>query len=76
MTVVGQRRGRGRAGRHRGPNDAWVHVGADGTVTAFTGKVEGGQGTRTALALLVAEELAVPLGVGPVVMGDTGVVAL
>jgi isoquinoline 1-oxidoreductase len=57
-----------------GPNDAWVHVGADGTVTAFSGKVEGGQGTRTALAMLVAEELGVPVGAVAVVMGDTGVV--
>jgi CO/xanthine dehydrogenase Mo-binding subunit/aerobic-type carbon monoxide dehydrogenase small subunit (CoxS/CutS family) len=56
-----------------GPNDAWVHVGADGTVTAFSGKVEGGQGTRTALALLVAEELGVPVAGVAVVMGDTGV---
>jgi CO/xanthine dehydrogenase Mo-binding subunit/aerobic-type carbon monoxide dehydrogenase small subunit (CoxS/CutS family) len=59
---------------YRGPNDAWVHVGADGTVTAFSGKVEGGQGTRTALAMLVAEELGVEVGRVTVVMGDTGVV--
>ncbi len=52
-------------------DDAWVHVGADGTVTAFTGKVEAGQGTRTALALLVAEELAVPPASVRVVMGNT-----
>ena len=51
----------------------WVHVGADGSVTAFTGKVEAGQGTRTALGLLVAEELAVPVGSVRVVMGDTGI---
>ena len=50
------------AGRWAAPDDAWVHVGADGAVTAFTGKVEAGQGTRTALGLLVAEELAVPPG--------------
>ena len=54
------------------PNDAWVHVGGDGAVTAFTGKVEGGQGTRTALAMLVAEELAVPVTSVSVTMGDTG----
>jgi isoquinoline 1-oxidoreductase len=52
-------------------DDAWVHVGADGTVTAFTGKVEAGQGTRTALAQLVAEELAVPPASVRVVMGNT-----
>jgi nicotinate dehydrogenase subunit B len=53
-------------------DDAWVHVGGDGAVTAFTGKVEGGQGTRTALAMLVAEELAVPVAAVTVAMGDTG----
>src|SRR5580700_3228528 len=58
-------------GRWGGPDDAWVHVGADGSVTAFTGKVEAGQGTRTALGLLVAEELAVPSGMVRVVMGNT-----
>jgi nicotinate dehydrogenase subunit B len=63
--------GTGQAGHYAGGDDAWVHVGADGTVTAFTGKVEAGQGTRTALALLVAEELAVPAGSVRLVMGDT-----
>jgi nicotinate dehydrogenase subunit B len=61
------------AGRWGGPDDAWVHVGADGSVTAFTGKVEAGQGTRTALGQLVAEELAVPSGSVRVVMGNTDV---
>ena len=56
-----------------GPDDAWVHVGADGSITAFTGKVEAGQGTRTALALLVAEELAVPAGLVRLAMADTDV---
>jgi nicotinate dehydrogenase subunit B len=60
-------------GRWGGPDDAWVHVGADGSVTAFTGKVEAGQGTRTALGLLVAEELAVPSASVQVVMGNTDV---
>jgi nicotinate dehydrogenase subunit B len=54
-------------------DDAWVHVGADGSVTAFTGKVEAGQGTRTALALLVAEELAVQAGLVRLTMADTDV---
>jgi nicotinate dehydrogenase subunit B len=66
--------GEGHApGRWGGPDDAWVHVGADGSVTAFTGKVEAGQGTRTALGLLVAEELAMPPGSVRAVMGDTDV---
>jgi nicotinate dehydrogenase subunit B len=54
-----------------GPDDAWVHVAADGTITAFTGKAEAGQGTRTALSLLVAEELAVPADAVRLVMADT-----
>jgi nicotinate dehydrogenase subunit B len=54
-----------------GPDDAWVHIGADGVITAFTGKVEAGQGTRTALSLLVAEELAVPADTIRLVMADT-----
>ena len=53
------------------PDDAWVHVGADGAITAFTGKVEAGQGTRTALSMLVAEELAVPADTVRLVMADT-----
>jgi nicotinate dehydrogenase subunit B len=70
MTVVAAP---GEPGEDARENDeAWVHVGADGTVTAFTGKVEAGQGTRTALGLLVAEELAVPPAAVTVAMGDTG----
>ncbi|MCU1489110.1 MAG: (2Fe-2S)-binding domain protein, partial [Acidimicrobiaceae bacterium] len=51
----------------------WVHGSPDGRVTAFTGKVEIGQGTRTALALLVAEELRVAPTSVAMVMGDTAV---
>ena len=50
---------------------AWIHLGSDGKVRAFTGKVEVGQGTRTALALVVAEELRVSLRQVDLVMGDT-----
>ena len=52
---------------------AWVHVGANGVVSAFAGKVEIGQGIRTGFALLVAEELGVPLGQVRVRLGDTDV---
>jgi nicotinate dehydrogenase subunit B len=52
---------------------AWIHVGADGAVTAFTGKVDVGQDNRTALSLRVAEELRVPLAGVRLVMGDTDV---
>src|SRR5215472_221001 len=52
---------------------AWIHLGAGAAVTAFTGKVDVGQDSRTALALLVAEELGVPLASVRMVMGDTDV---
>ena len=50
---------------------AWIHIGADGLVTAFTGKVDVGQDSRTALGLLVAEGLHVPFEAVRIVMGDT-----
>ena len=50
---------------------AWLHVDAGGSVTAFTGKVEVGQGTRRALRMIVAEEMETPLDTVSLVMGDT-----
>jgi nicotinate dehydrogenase subunit B len=35
--------------------DAWIRVDADGTITVFTGKVEFGQGIKTALLQLACE---------------------
>lgn len=52
---------------------AWLHVGATGVITAFTGKVDVGQDNRTTLSLLVAEELAAPLDRVRLVMGDTDI---
>ncbi len=50
---------------------AWLHVSPGGRVTAFTGKVEMGQDNRTALSMIVADELGVdPARVG-LAMGDT-----
>jgi CO/xanthine dehydrogenase Mo-binding subunit len=39
----------------------WVRIGADGVVRVYAGKVEIGQGVRTALAQIVADELDVDL---------------
>ncbi|HEY7511711.1 MAG TPA: molybdopterin cofactor-binding domain-containing protein, partial [Vicinamibacteria bacterium] len=50
---------------------AWLHVAADGTITAYTGKVEFGQDIRTSLTQAVAEELRAPLDAVRLVMGDT-----
>ena len=65
----------GRPGRGAGdlPQEltAWLHIGKDGRVRVFTGKVEVGQNIRTSLAQQVAEELRVPLSSVELVMGDT-----
>src|SRR5262245_22887358 len=50
---------------------AWLHVGEDGKVTAFSGKVELGQNIRTSLSQVVAEELRVPLASVVMVLADT-----
>jgi isoquinoline 1-oxidoreductase len=60
-------------GRQGYPTDfnAYLHVGEDGRVTCLVGKVELGQGTKTSLAQLLAEDLEVPLDRVDMVMGDT-----
>jgi isoquinoline 1-oxidoreductase len=51
--------------------NAWLHIGEDGGVTAFTGKVEIGQNIRTSLAQSVADELRVPFESVRMVTADT-----
>jgi nicotinate dehydrogenase subunit B len=51
--------------------DDWLAITPDGIIMVYSGKVELGTGTRTALAQIVAEELEVPLARIQVVMGDT-----
>src|SRR5262245_59552950 len=53
--------------------DSWIAVLPDGSVTAFFGKTEMGQGVDVAIAQIVAEELDVAFGKVSVVMGDTAV---
>src|SRR5580658_4975281 len=50
---------------------AWLHIGENGAVTVFTGKVEVGQNARTSLTQAVAEELRAPADSIRMVMGDT-----
>lgn len=68
-----QESGRARRGGEDLPKDitSWLHVGEDGVVTTFTGKVEIGQNIRTSLAQSVADELRVPFDSVHMVMGDT-----
>jgi CO/xanthine dehydrogenase Mo-binding subunit len=63
---AGPRQGRGLACVIKAPlapsiSSAVVRMHADGSVTLLTGTVEIGQGARTVLAQIVAEELALPL---------------
>ena len=48
-----------------------IRIEPDGRVFAFSGKVEFGQGIRTAFAQAVAEELDVPIDRVTVILGDT-----
>lgn len=51
--------------------DSWIAVNGDGSVTAFTGKCDLGQGQFTAQTQLVAEELCVALHRVKLIMCDT-----
>lgn len=66
-------------GEHALPNiltensdlDAWIRIDPEETVTVFSGKVEYGQGLKTVLAQIAADELDVSLSRIEMVMGDT-----
>jgi nicotinate dehydrogenase subunit B len=51
--------------------DAWIRIDAQGQITVFTGKAELGQGIRTALLQVAAEELDVAPKALQVVTADT-----
>lgn len=56
----------------RHPNiDAWLHVLSSGQVRIFTGKLELGQGIRTAIAQVAAEELDLSINKVEVILADT-----
>ncbi|MGA7324026.1 MAG: molybdopterin cofactor-binding domain-containing protein [Rhodomicrobium sp.] len=50
---------------------SYIAVNADGTVSAYFGKMDMGQGLFVAIGQMVAEELDVPFGAVKVIMGDT-----
>ncbi|WP_247233466.1 molybdopterin cofactor-binding domain-containing protein [Telluribacter sp. SYSU D00476] len=52
--------------------NAWLEVLADGRVRVLTGKMELGQGIRTAIAQVAAEELDLDLGQVEVHLAETG----
>ena len=51
--------------------DSWIRIDANGGMTVFTGKAELGQGIRTALLQIAAEELDVPFETLKLVTADT-----
>src|SRR5438477_9768823 len=53
--------------------DSWLAVASDGTVTAYTGKCDFGQGMYTVQTQLVAEELCVSINQVKLIQCDTSV---
>jgi CO/xanthine dehydrogenase Mo-binding subunit len=51
--------------------DSWIRIDANGSITVFTGKVELGQGAKTALQQIAAEQLDVPFAALKLVTADT-----
>jgi nicotinate dehydrogenase subunit B len=71
--ALSQESGRRGSGRRSAPQEigAWLHIGEDGQITVYTGKVEVGQNIRTSLTQAVAEELHAPANSIRMVMADT-----
>src|SRR6185437_6372889 len=59
------------AGVRPGKLSSYISIEPDGTVIAYYGKIDGGQGLETSVAQLVAEEIDVPWERVHVVMGDS-----
>lgn len=56
-----------------GKLDSWLAVASDGTVTAYTGKCDFGQGMYTVQTQLVAEELCISINKVTLIQCDTSV---
>jgi nicotinate dehydrogenase subunit B len=80
FSMAGSRRGKLAAQNPTNPAglvdatqvDSWLVIGADESVTAYSGKCEFGQGFSTVQTQLVAEELFVPLSRVNLIFCDTG----
>lgn len=53
--------------------DAWIRIDADSKITVFTGKAELGQGTKTSLRQIAAEEMEVEPAAINLITADTAV---
>ena len=58
-------------GSNQPPLSTRLHIDPEGNITLLTGKVECGQGIRTTLTQVAAEELKVPASRVRLLMGDT-----
>ena len=54
--------------------DSYITIDRDGTVVAYFGRIDGGQGLETAIAQMVAEEIDVRCERVRVIMGSTSVI--
>ncbi len=67
--------GNGVKGTGRGPFESGiVRIGRSGRISVYTGAMPMGQGIRTALAQICAEQFAVPTDTVTVIAGDTAVI--
>jgi CO/xanthine dehydrogenase Mo-binding subunit len=76
-TPLAENRGRGigcaiKSSATTGSSYSIVRLHMDGSATVMAGTSDMGQGARTVLAQIAAEELGIDLGTVQVVMGDTG----
>lgn len=71
LELVADLQGQRRQGEYPSDFNAYLLIGEDGRVRCFSGKVELGQGIKTSLAQILAEELDVNLSVVEMVLGDT-----
>src|SRR6202034_520727 len=55
--------------------DSWIRINADGTITVFTGKAELGQGIKTAILQVAAEQLDADLSQLTLITADTALTA-
>lgn len=55
--------------------DSWIRIDANGAITVFTGKAELGQGIKTALLQVAAEQLDVPVAALTLQTADTTLTA-
>jgi isoquinoline 1-oxidoreductase len=71
ITVGGTDAGAGQKAKAASPISDRLHVGVNGVITVMTGKVDIGQGSRTELTQVAAEELKVDIASIRLIMGDT-----